>query len=764
MDTTSTDNAADNSTTSAAHSFLSRYEGFDSRKLSQRTNDLERRLGSGRITAFGNDASKTTNMEEEKKEGDHSAVAVTATTTISLDNVQPQQDLAHLIKTSTSLSALLSAHHEMCIQSALANAERLERRRVERRDEERAALDWEGERKRLGGGELFIASNALVTVQEIIPKAQVVTKGVLEQLSFHSEAIGQYLKTDRDREAAVQLLTSIREGINKYIDSKSEDESVESLHQYSNGLSLLESIAMGNQSERGAVVSVGADRNDDVAAAWNMASACRFFSAQFRGHMMDVVREVQLDGSYASSNDTNLTSVARDATAFAEIVLGQSTNTDVWGRLFYCLRCGDLVAAKSALASCRDVDAAVVDLVNLMAEMQGGEETIFHCDGRGNSGSFGGQRFTLLSPSSAVTKLRSVVGDLYEGVKTRFASLSPSEQTMSSYQAACLAMLSGSESISEASVLESSGLVKTVEDYLYASLWHALHLAEDASSSNVGLKHSCQAIARLGSLVKEWGPSYFEQEDDIPETAVSAVVLASQGNVRDKIPTSGGWAYALPLLACQQYGSALAYLAQAGGCLGLMQAVHAAVVLDAAGIDMIDYSLDLTDGPKDDENRTLFPMLVSSFSASLQGADIVSALKYLILLSGKGKVMNTQVNTKLDRAICILNFVTISPYIPIPNPKVRRLILETRQFEVLAGKIEPDGSRSKAALDEYFSAKEISSSLTDAAGEAVRVGKSADGAELLVLAGRYSALFSLMNRELASHLAVNTEEEFNKRQ
>lgn len=49
-------------------------------------------------------------------------------------------------------------------------------------------------------------------------------------------------------------------------------------------------------------------------------------------------------------------------------------------------------------------------------------------------------------------------------------------------------------------------------------------------------------------------------------------------------------------------------------------------------------------------------------------------------------------------------------------------------------------------------------------GEAARVGKSPDAAELLVLAERYSALFSLTNRELAGRSVATTEEEFNKRQ
>jgi len=84
--------------------------------------------------------------------------------------------------------------------------------------------------------------------------------------------------------------------------------------------------------------------------------------------------------------------------------------------------------------------------------------------------------------------------------------------------------------------------------------------------------------------------------------------------------------------------------------------------------------------------------------------------------------------------------------------KVQRLILETRQFEALA------------ALDAFFSKKEVSSLLLDSANHAIRVGKPADAAELLVLSGRFGALFSLMNREIASYLNSSTEEGFAKRQ
>jgi hypothetical protein len=285
-------------------------------------------------------------------------------------------------------------------------------------------------------------------------------------------------------------------------------------------------------------------------------------------------------------------------------------------------------------------------------------------------------------------------------------------------------------------VLESSGLVKTVEDYLYASLWHALHLADTTSSigGEGGLQNVSRAVARLGKLVNQWGPSYFEQQDDFGDVSASSAVAAAAGvaSAAQKMPVSGGWAYTLPLLASQQYATALAYLAEAGGGLGLLQATHVGVLMDAAGLSVSDYS-NASNAP----SQTLVPMLVASFSASLQGLDAEAALKYLVLLSDKGKFVKEQ---------------------------VQRLLLETRQFETLAGKLASDGSRSNAALDSYFSKSHVSSILADGANVAIQSGKPADAAELLVLSGHFGALFTLMNRELAAYLVASTQEEFTKRQ
>eukprot|EP00956_Cyclotella_meneghiniana_P013901 scaffold20384_cov72-Cyclotella_meneghiniana.AAC.4 len=63
-------------------------------------------------------------------------------------------------------------------------------------------------------------------------------------------------------------------------------------------------------------------------------------------------------------------------------------------------------------------------------------------------------------------------------------------------------------------------------------------------------------------------------------------------------------------------------------------------------------------------------MLVSSFLTTLQGAYAVSALKYLMLLSGKSKVMNMQ---------------------------IQRLVLETCLFEILAGQEESSAAAEQKA-------------------------------------------------------------------
>lgn len=426
------------------------------------------------------------------------------------------------------------------------------------------------------------------------------------------------------------------------------------------------------------------------------------------------------------------------------------------------LRCGDLVAANSVLQTFGNtgggedaIDPSVSGLISQLVQLQQTQETIFGDSTNGNTRPAQPFPNSLLRPSQAVIASRRTVADLYDRTKTRSASGTSAEEPYLHHRAACLAMLGGAESVAEAPGLETSGLVKTVEDYLYFSLWHVIYLADGDPSvvggavgagalgrgNGGGLRKVAEGVARLSVLVNQWGPSYFEQDDVAAAGSASdAVAYAARGGALggrgDEHPASGGWAFALPLLASQQYASALAYLAEAGGGLGLLQATHLGVAMDAADLAIADFSLEEGSEEKVMSQRKLLPMLVASYSASLQGADAGAALKYLVLLSDKGKFTTEQYQS---------------------------LLLETRQFQTLAGAIQPDGSRSAAALDACFSKKQVSTLLVDTAHRAMRVGRPADAAELLVLSGRFGALFELMNRELASYLNASTPEDIEKR-
>eukprot|EP00956_Cyclotella_meneghiniana_P041281 scaffold221502_cov23-Cyclotella_meneghiniana.AAC.1 len=128
-----------------AHRFLSRYEGFDSAKLSQRTDELQRRFG------------LVSSVEEEKKDGCEFKSASSTMNTYNnytLSATQPASaaasantDIAQLVRSSTSLSSLLASHHELCLRSAVEDAQRLEAIRFERREEDRAAIDWKYQRE-----------------------------------------------------------------------------------------------------------------------------------------------------------------------------------------------------------------------------------------------------------------------------------------------------------------------------------------------------------------------------------------------------------------------------------------------------------------------------------------------------------------------------------------------------------------------------------------------------------------------------------------
>lgn len=202
-----------------------------------------------------------------------------------------------------------------------------------------------------------------------------------------------------------------------------------------------------------------------------------------------------------------------------------------------------------------------------------------------------------------------------------------------------------------------------------------------------------ELLKETGNAIVELGPKYFEETGE-----------------------SCGWAYAWPLLLTQQYRASLTHLAKVGGPLGLLQATH-------LGITMTDVQ-DL--GNVVSGKETFLAHLLVELSQQLQIADASTALEYLIR-------------------------------IPNPDQKQRevvRLILETRQFETLAGHISSDGIRQKgdSALSHHFTEFEISDILEDAALLAKSKKNPRDALELLNLAERYVTLLELLNQELVAQV------------
>ncbi|KAL9186607.1 hypothetical protein ACHAXT_005845 [Thalassiosira profunda] len=759
----------------AAHRLLAREGfGFDSARLGRTARELERRATVATPNTSG--AGGYGPMEEEKKDG----IEPTMGGMGSAGGGGEGHPLANL--RGASLHDILAAHHDHCVRSAITKAREQTERRAKERSDVRLAADWETERREalgrgvpgsrfllggtstggigdgggvaprvplLEGGSAALALGATSSslYERVVPSPQALPAEAGALIQSHLAAVDQFLTAPAGGDATA-LLAALSDGA-KNVAATNAGPNPEAMAGYANALALVQSIANCN-----ARLNVDSNSDGDLAAASGVLGACNFFAGQFAAHAKERVRDAELAGMHATSTaNNNLSSTARDICAFASLSAGRDVvegKGGVWVRLFCCLRCGDLSAAQSVLDQFGNaggvggsddgarVDPAVASVVSQLAEMQGGRETVFETE-------------TMLRPSPALLQSRRHVADLYERAKTSSPSSAASEPYLP-YRTACLALLGGSESISEATALEASGVVATVEDYLYGALWHAVHQAEDGASSsgnnmaggNGGLHKVAAAVARLSALVQQWGPTYFEREEDVNDglyaSASEAVALAARGGAaggatsdRGKAPPSGGWAYALPLMAAGQYASALAYVAEAGGGLGLLQAAHLGVAIDAAGLSLGDFGLEEHSA----QNAMVLPMLVASYSASLQGTDAVAALKYLVLLSNKGRFAKEQ---------------------------VPRLLLDTRAFDVLAGTVGPDGMRSNGALDAHFSQSEASALLVDTANQAVRAGRPADAAELLVLAGRYGALFELMNRELASYLNASAPEDVAKRQ
>jgi Nup93/Nic96 len=383
--------------------------------------------------------------------------------------------------------------------------------------------------------------------------------------------------------------------------------------------------------------------------------------AQFQGAVATRVHEATLAGQDTANSYNN--DVAGLCSAFARLTVGHA---DPWVVVYFCLRCGDAFAAVEALQQ-TSADQSVKRIVHTMAQAQGnGTVSLWQCSSNW---------IARVDPSD-----RRVVADLLESAKRVDDSVSTKIFQIGTYM-----LLSGSNS----QPLTSETVVgfSTIEDYLTQSLWKAV-LQSSAVDELIG----------LGELILKCGPSHFDD------------------------PLSGGWSYALPLLASQQYQKALMWLVEAGGRLGLLQATHLGLVLSKCGV--IIRNLGETDSPAD---GTIADLIAAYARDLLQDTETgtLASLSYLVHIPSE---------VRLRKEVAIL-------------------IDTTRDIAGLGGTLTSEGKRDGGAIAQYFSPSEISLILTEAAN---LLSKTKDdrqkmqGAVLcLVLAERFFEALSLMNQLLS---------------
>jgi len=385
--------------------------------------------------------------------------------------------------------------------------------------------------------------------------------------------------------------------------------------------------------------------------------ALSHFCRQYQSIIKNHVTSANLVGQDVSTI-VNYGESTMAGTIAAYVKLTSGSNASVWEILYFCLRCGDAKAAKAVL----DVTPA------------GGREEFLEPPVINRVINLLSQRqgnvycmFEAGTPMIA-SEDRLAIFNIYEKTK----NLEPNN----THKLGVLALLCGQQ-------LES---FSTVEDYLFGCLWLAVVDKEDPVGQ----------IKVVGDSVRKYGPSHFVADG------------------------SGEWGYVLPLLASQQFETALSYLAEAGGPTGLLQAVHLGIVFELAGVDITDL------------NNALTPSVLSS-------KNVVTALL-------------VEFSSLSERAIDSLQYVLKIPFHEDRKKQIANLIYRSPadQMETLVGVLDAVGNRKCAILDEVLPENDVNTILV-AAAELFKTQSSdlTASAKLYMLGYRHSKIIELLNENIS---------------
>lgn len=311
-------------------------------------------------------------------------------------------------------------------------------------------------------------------------------------------------------------------------------------------------------------------------------AALNNLSVQFLTHMMNRLR-----GAKSASNSQRYTNfTANTAAGYVDVALSLDGEAEtMWATVYFCLRSGNAVAAQQVLSASMAspgtgvvIDDAVVRLLKAYADRQGAE-----ADNMWENASS-----VLAGPTGA-----GLNGD------DKLAVQELCNTASNLFQSGTYALLSGSPLPKD----DNTTGFCNIEDYLTSRLWLAVL---DPSSPQ-------RKLADLGKSIRDFGPEYFGTQDP--------------------------YSYAWPLLATQQYASALTHLASAGGPMGLLQATHLGLVLTSLlEIGVVD--LGARSGA-DASSNVLTSLLVKySRSVLLPRVGAGAALEYLARIPTRARATN----------------------------------------------------------------------------------------------------------------------------
>lgn len=482
-----------------------------------------------------------------------------------------------------------------------------------------------------------------------------------------------------------------------------------SMQGYSTALSFVEKLVQTTSSSIRRPSSSSDSSSSSISPVNQAIAALSHFCHLFQNTVSALVHQAaaaRTGPDTLSSSNTSNNATARLCESYAKLVVGR-TAVDLYSVLYYCLRCGDAVAADDVLRnhhhdttnnnttttnSAVSVPPSVRRMVHRLAQAQGAHASCLW-DTVNTADALGAAVLKGVDPADRkdLQELLESTMRLEDNGVANNGSISSKLHQMGVYS--LLAATAEDPPVTSDTV---TGF-KTIEDYLTQALWKAVQQPNPVDE-----------LIRLSDGLLEFGQAHFDD------------------------PSSGGWSFALPLLAIQQYERALSFLAETGGPMGLLQATHLGLILSTAEIPVRN----LGENNAGTADGIVASLLVAYASELLAGFGPLAALDYLVYLPNDIR----------------------------KRKEIANLIATMQDIDALAGRLDANGMSPGGALAQHFQAGERSRILAEAStllsSDRNHQQRMAVAVMCLVLAERYDDALGLMNELLSPAQSIDRDRAF----